>query len=101
MLQVRPAPAYQIDDEQIMVGEQRVLQHGHYMGRDCAWKPTDQRMDQLERRVHEIRVKYEQPFDPATMELPGDLVRDILMLKLESKHAKLGVPIFKTQKQAE
>lgn len=58
-------------------------------------------MDQLERRTNEIRVRYEQPFEPATMELPADLVRDLLMLKLEPKQAKLGVPIFRTQNQAE
>lgn len=94
-VQVRPAPAYQVDDEQIMTGEQRVLQNGLYQGHNRAGKPTDLRMDMLERRVQEIRMKYEQPFEAATMDLPSDLVTDMLMLKLAPKQAQLGVPIFK------
>eukprot|EP00892_Ulva_mutabilis_P005228 jgi/Ulvmu1/3077/UM015_0117.1 len=94
-LAVKPAPAYQNDDEQRMVGEQKVLQHGTYMGRGADMKPTDRRMDHLDRQVKNVRLKYEVPFDPAEMGLPGDLVRDMLMLRLAKKQEQLGVPIYK------
>lgn len=96
-LPMNPAPIYHLTNEQAAEGEKNALQHGHYRSMCKLDSSNTQRtLQALETRLAGIRTLHTEPFNAETMELPPDLIKDLLVQKFASNTARLRVPVYKS-----
>lgn len=56
-------------------------------------------LEALETRIARIRAIHSEEFNPECMELPANVVQDLLVQKFASNTARLQVPLYKSVKQ--
>lgn len=95
-LQAKAVPIHHLSSEQAAEGERQALQHGHYRSQCKIDSSTAQRtLEALETRIARIRAFHDEEFNPECMELPANVVQDLLVQKFTSSQNRLGVPVYK------
>jgi hypothetical protein len=87
-------PEYETADWRQQAGSAEALRHGHYRVADDDAELTHERLEALEPRINAIRSSQEPAFDASAMDLPGTVIRDMLLMKYTVTQARLGVPVY-------
>ena len=57
-------------------------------------------LEALETRIARIRAFHSEEFNPECMELPANVVQDLLVQKFASNTARLKVPLYRSVQQS-